>query len=92
MLTIYAQVIKEEGDYKLNITVPTSNGLDITHTRLLLLGSDAVESLVMMRMPFKVEFDEIEAPVSMQSAIDKVNEQNAATAAETVVVDAEVVA
>lgn len=81
MLKINAQVVKDADGYKLAVQVVTSNELEVAHTKILGLASDAVESLVMMRAPFEVEFADIADPVSSPEAIEIVRKQNEEKAA-----------
>ena len=99
MLKINAQVVKDNEGYKLAIQVLTKNELEVAHTKFLGLGTDAVESLVMMRAPFEVEFADIADPISSQEAIEIVKKQNeelaakkAAEAESAVAVEGEIVA
>ena len=93
MLKIGAQVIKDADGYKLVVRVITENQLEVAHTKLLGLGSDAIESLVMMRLPFDVEFADIEDPISTSEAIAIVEQQNADAAAKAAAapIEAEIV-
>lgn len=98
MLKIDAQVVKDAENYKLLVRIITKNELEVAHTQLLNLGADAIESLVMMRMPFSVEFADIIDPVSNDEALEIVKKQNEERAAKeaadasAAVVEGEIVA
>lgn len=98
MLKINAQVVKDVEGYKLAVQVVTENELAVAHTKVLNLAADAIESLVLMRAPFEVEFADVADPISSPEAIEMVRKQNEekaaaeAAAASAQVVEGEVVA
>lgn len=91
MLKIAAQILKDEEGYKLAVRVITGNELEISHTKFLGLAGDALESMVMLRMPFEVEYADILDPMSSEEAIATVKKQNEEAAAAKAAEEAETV-
>lgn len=91
MLKIDAQIIKDKESYKLVVRVLTKNDTEVAHTKFLELATDLIESAVMLRNPFQIEFDSIEDVKANLEAIETVKQQASEAAAAIEVVEAEVV-
>jgi S-methylmethionine-dependent homocysteine/selenocysteine methylase len=76
MLKIDAQIIRDTESYKLVMRVVTNNEIEVAHTKFIELSADVIESFVMLRNTFAVEFEHIEDVVSDKDAIKTVKEQN----------------